>query len=152
MLRLQDLQVVVAMASMNLSSGFLEDLKFKTLSKSNEQRFTILTREQATELRVAGELQSLPRVTLFNDPKCQLRFDDEASECGMLSLQPVVSGDDKAVRLCTDCRELAGANAEPVLTLLLQFPNGTSVLLEVTEDSPAKTASEGSCSFIMVTR
>ena len=81
MLRLQDLQVVVAMASMNLSSGFLEDLKFKTLSKPNEQRFTILTREQATELRGGGR-QSLPRVTLFNDPKSQLRFDDEASGVG----------------------------------------------------------------------
>ena len=88
----------------------------------------------------------------FNDPKSQLRFDDEASECGMLNLQPVVSGDGKAVRWCTDCRELAGANAEPVLTLLLQFLNRTSVLLEVMKDSPAKTASGGSCSFIMVTR
>jgi hypothetical protein len=69
----------------------------------------------------------------------------------MLSLQPVVAGDGKAARLSSDCRELVGANAEPVLTLLLQFPNGTSVLLEVTEDSPAKTASAGSRSFIMVT-
>lgn len=91
-------------------------------------------------------------MTLFNDPKSQLRFDDEASECGMLNLQPVVSGDGKAVRWCTDCRELAGANAEPVLTLRLKFLNRTSVLLEVMKDSPAKTASEGSCSFIMVTR
>ena len=55
MLRLQDLQVVVARAPMNFSSGFLEDRKFKTLSKPNEQRFTILTREQATELRGAGD-------------------------------------------------------------------------------------------------
>lgn len=53
------------MASMNLSPGLLKDRKFKTLSKSNEQRFTILTREQAMELRGAGELQSLPRVTLY---------------------------------------------------------------------------------------
>ena len=40
---------------MNFSSGFLEDRKFKTLSKPNEQRFSILIREQATELRGAGD-------------------------------------------------------------------------------------------------
>jgi len=32
-----------------------------------------------------------------------------------------------------------------------KFLNGTSVLLEVTDDSPAKIASAGSRSFIMVT-
>lgn len=68
--RLQNRQVVVATASLILSPDLLENVKFEMLDESNKQRFAILSEEQAMELRNAGKLQSLPRVTLFNGQKC----------------------------------------------------------------------------------
>ena len=90
-------------------------------------------------------------MTLFNGQKCQLHFCDEADASGMLSLQPVVSGDGRAVRLSVDCREPAGANAEHALTPLPQLPIGTSILLEATGVSSAKATPAGNRSFVMVT-
>jgi hypothetical protein len=149
--RLQDLQIVVRGEVIELSEQSLGDLKFKTMERSQEHRFAILSKEQAAELRSAGESKLLPTMTLFNGQKCELLFGDKSSGHGRLSLQPVASADRSVVRLALKCQKQTTGKVGAAFSSLPQLPSGTPILLDVTGALPSVTPTPGNHTFLLVT-
>ena len=134
--RLQDIQVSLQMQTLELPQSFLagwnDDLTFKPLSESTTHRYMRLTRAQADELRSAGKSGQFPKVTLFNGQLCEVRMNEQDGRKQNWHVQPVVSGDRRAVRLGVGIDSgRSGAADEAVPTSVTTVSDGDAILVEV---------------------
>ena len=131
--RLRDINVELQAESLSVDSAVLRKLGletgFKPVGDSSGTKFLRLTATHAQQLRAAGRVVKLPKVTLFNGQTCELGLPGQGT-LTRLGLQPTISADRRAVRLGIEVAN-SGAQLTGQLNTLPALPDGKITLLEL---------------------
>jgi beta-lactamase regulating signal transducer with metallopeptidase domain len=142
--RLHDITIDVKTELLRASDELVAGFKFQTLSKTNRQRFAIVSQEEVAVLRRGATSQSLPKISLFNTQTCELYVDKGGEGDTELMLQPIASADHSVIRMAVGCAGLRTSRATAdSLTSLPALPSGTLILLELSDFSDASASIVG---------